>query len=67
MIFTCTQESEGPIETQFDNHKKIHRVDAPIMELSSTYIRSAIKKSFNVQPMLPQGVWNYLDDMNFYK
>jgi nicotinate-nucleotide adenylyltransferase len=35
--------------------------------LSSTYIRSAIKKGINVQPMLPQGVWKYLDDMNFYK
>lgn len=66
-IYVYPRISEGPIETQFDNHNKIHRVDAPIMELSSTYIRSAIKKGINVQPMLPQGVWKYLDDMNFYK
>lgn len=66
-IYVYPRISEGPIETQFDNHQKIHRVDAPIMELSSTYIRSAIKKGINVQPMLPQGVWKYLDDMNFYK
>jgi nicotinate-nucleotide adenylyltransferase len=66
-IYVYPRISEGPIETQFDNHEKIHRVDAPIMELSSTYIRSAIKKGINIQPMLPQGVWKYLDDMNFYK
>lgn len=66
-IYVYPRISEGPIETQFDNHQKIHRVDAPIMELSSTYIRSAIKKGLNVQPMLPPEVWKYLDDMNFYK
>lgn len=66
-IYVYPRISEGPMETQFDNHEKIHRVDAPIMELSSTYIRSAIKKGINIQPMLPQGVWKYLDDMNFYK
>src|SRR5690606_13051975 len=66
-IYVYPRISEGPIETQFDNHKKIHRVDAPIMELSSTYIRRAIKKGINVQPMLPQEVWKYLDEMNFYR
>ncbi|MEW4923439.1 nicotinate (nicotinamide) nucleotide adenylyltransferase [Algibacter sp. 2305UL17-15] len=54
-------------KTQFDGHKKIHAVDAPIMELSSTFIRKSIKEGKNVQPMLPQHVWEYLDEMNFYK
>ena len=53
--------------TQFDDHKKIHTIKAPIMELSSTFIRKAIKSGKNVQPMLPQHVWEYLDEMNFYK
>ncbi|WP_445731014.1 nicotinate (nicotinamide) nucleotide adenylyltransferase [Mariniflexile sp.] len=52
---------------QFDGHKKIHHIDAPIMQLSSTYIRNAVKDGKNVKPMLPEFVWEYLDEMNFYK
>ncbi len=66
-IYIYPRISKGKIETQFDNHKKIHHVDAPIMELSSTFIRNAIKVGKNIQPMLPQHVWEYLDEMNFYK
>ncbi|MBC3758350.1 nicotinate-nucleotide adenylyltransferase [Hyunsoonleella sp. SJ7] len=53
--------------TQFDDHEKIHVIHAPIMELSSTFIRKSIKSGKNVHPMLPQKVWQYLDEMNFYK
>ncbi|MCL6296324.1 nicotinate (nicotinamide) nucleotide adenylyltransferase [Jejuia spongiicola] len=66
-IYIYPRISKGQIETQFDNHKKIHHVEAPIMELSSTFIRKAIKAGKNIQPMLPQHVWEYLDEMNFYK
>ncbi|WP_341216650.1 nicotinate (nicotinamide) nucleotide adenylyltransferase [uncultured Wocania sp.] len=66
-IYVYPRISKGHAETQFDNHKKIHHIDAPIMELSSTFIRNAIKTGKNIQPMLPQHVWEYLDEMNFYK
>tara|TARA_B100000809_G_scaffold217516_1_gene223743 strand:+ start:6218 stop:6796 length:579 start_codon:yes stop_codon:yes gene_type:complete len=66
-IYVYPRISEGTIETQFDNHNKIHKVDAPIMELSSTFIRKSIKDQKNVCPMLPQHVWEYLDEMNFYR
>jgi nicotinate-nucleotide adenylyltransferase len=66
-IYVYPRISEGRVETQFDNHKKIRFIDAPIMELSSTYIRKAIKDGKNVRPMLPENVWEYLDEMNFYK
>jgi nicotinate-nucleotide adenylyltransferase len=59
--------SNGKVETQFDNHPNIHHVSAPIIELSSTLIRSQIKSGNNVRPMLPENVWKYLDEMNFYK
>jgi len=48
-------------------HPKVTKVDAPIMELSSTFIRKAIEEGKNIRPMLPQHVWEYLDEMNFYK
>ncbi|MEL0455444.1 nicotinate (nicotinamide) nucleotide adenylyltransferase [Flavobacteriaceae bacterium SZ-1-7] len=66
-IYMYPRISENKIETQFDGHNNIHTIDAPIMELSSTFIRDAIKAGKNVQPMLPNHVWQYLDEMNFYK
>nr|WP_321232694.1 nicotinate (nicotinamide) nucleotide adenylyltransferase [uncultured Psychroserpens sp.] len=66
-IYVYPRISKGHIETQFDNHKKIHKIEAPIMELSSTFIRKSIKEGKNIRPMLPEHVWTYLDEMNFYK
>lgn len=45
----------------------IKKVDAPIIEISSSFIRKAIKSGKNIRPLLPESVWIYLDEMNFYK
>lgn len=66
-IYVYPRKSEGVVETQFTNHPKIHRIDAPVMEISSTFIRKAIPKGKNIRPLLPEAVWKYLDEMNFYK
>jgi len=66
-IFVYPRLSNGKIDTQFNNHPKIIKVDAPIMQLSSTFIRNEIKTGKNIRPMLPQHVWEYLDEMNFYR
>ncbi|RFN59297.1 nicotinate (nicotinamide) nucleotide adenylyltransferase [Marixanthomonas ophiurae] len=66
-IYVYPRISEGTIETQFTDHPKITKVDAPIMELSSTFIRKGIQSGINIRPMLPHTVWKYLDEMNFYK
>jgi nicotinate-nucleotide adenylyltransferase len=42
-------------------------VNAPLMEISSTFIRESIKKGKDVRHFLPLKVWEYLDEMNFYK
>jgi len=59
--------SKGRLEHRFEGHEKINIVDAPIMELSSTLIRKSIKEGKNIRPMLPEYVWKYIDEMNFYK
>ena len=66
-IYVYPRLSEGKIDTQFNKHPKITKVDAPIMQLSSTFIRKEIKAGKNIRPMLPENVWEYLDEMNFYK
>ncbi len=49
------------------DHPKIHVVDAPVVEISSTFIRDNIKKGKNVLPLLSAKVWKYIDHNNFYK
>lgn len=66
-LYVYPRVSEGIVEHQFKNHPKIHHVAAPIMEISSTFIRKNHKEGKNIRPMLPENVWQYLDEMNFYR
>ncbi|MFL0062924.1 nicotinate (nicotinamide) nucleotide adenylyltransferase [Tenacibaculum maritimum] len=66
-VYVYPRISEGKIATQFDNHHKIHRVEAPIIQISSTMIRNQIKEGKNSKPLLSATVWKYIDEMNFYK
>ncbi len=66
-IYVYPRLSNGKVETQFKNHPRIFNISAPIMELSSTFIRKEIKAGRNIRPMLSDEVWNYIDEMNFYK
>jgi nicotinate-nucleotide adenylyltransferase len=54
-------------ESDLISHKNIQLTEAPIMEISSTFIRKQHKKGKNIRPMLPDTVWNYMDEMNFYR
>lgn len=60
-IYSETQDDQMPIKG------KLHRVEAPVVEISSTFIRNAIKQKKDIRAMLPPGVWNYIDTMNFYR
>lgn len=66
-LYVYPRISESVIPEPFQDHPKIHRIAAPIMELSSTFIRKSIQEGKNVRPMLPHAVWQYLDEMHFYK
>lgn len=49
-------------------HKNIQIAEgAPLMEISSTFIRQAIKQGRDVRHFLPPGIRDYLDEMNFYR
>lgn len=48
-------------------HPNVKKIPAPLMEISSSFIREAIKNKKDVRYMLPEKVWEYLDEMNFYK
>ena len=41
--------------------------DAPVMKVSSSFIRDAIKNGKDVRYLLTEPVYKYIDEMNFYK
>ncbi|MGP8216176.1 MAG: nicotinate (nicotinamide) nucleotide adenylyltransferase [Bacteroidia bacterium] len=45
----------------------VHLTEAPVMEISSTFIRNAIKSKKNVRHMLPAPVAVYIKEMRFYE
>ena len=49
------------------HHEKVHVVGAPLMEISSSFIRKAIQNKNDIRFMLPESVYQYIDEMNFYK
>lgn len=48
-------------------HERVKWVEAPLMEISSTFIRNAIRNGKDVRFMMPESVSDYIDEMNFYK
>jgi len=52
---------------KYIQNKNIHRINAPVIELSASEIRKMIKEGKNVRPMLPIEIFDYLDGSNFYK
>jgi nicotinate-nucleotide adenylyltransferase len=51
----------------FDQHPSITRVDAPLISISSSFIRNGIREGKNMRYFLPEKVWRYIEEMHFYK
>ena len=66
-IYVYPRISSDSENSNFKNNPNIHFIDAPIVEISSTFIRENIKNKKNVQPLLPSKVWEYIDHNNIYK
>ena len=49
------------------NHSNVKMVNAPIMEISSTAIRQAIKEKKDIRYFMPEEVWEYIREMHFYE
>lgn len=57
----------GSVESRFDNHPHVHFTEAPLIEISSTFIRNSIKEKKDVRHFLPSKVWEYIKEMHFYE
>jgi len=66
-IYVYPRIGEETTKPELLNHKRVHVIDAPVVEISSTAIRKALKDGKNCRPLLPNPVWVYIDQMGFYK
>lgn len=66
-LYVYPRISKGSTPEQFENHAKITKVNAPIMEVSSTAIRKDIADGKNTQPLLDPQVWKFIDEMGFWR
>jgi len=48
-------------------HDKVKMVDAPIMKISSSFIRKAIAEGKDISHYMPESVAAYIKEMNLYK
>jgi len=66
-LYVYPRISKNKVPAALEGHAHIHRVDAPVMEISATFIREQHKAGKNIRPLLPEAVWKYMDEMNFYR
>jgi len=51
----------------YENHKNVQLVQAPQMEISSSFIRQAFKEGKDIRFFLHQPVYDYIVQMHFYE
>jgi nicotinate-nucleotide adenylyltransferase len=66
-IYVYPRKEETPVPKEFEKHPSVKITEAPVMELSSTFIRDAIKAKKDVRHMMPAKVAQYVQEMHFYK
>lgn len=55
------------IDCPFKTHPSVKWVDAPLIEISSSAIRNAIKNNISVKYLLTDKVLEYINEMHFYQ
>lgn len=57
----------GCKKTKFHEHKNVELINAPNIEISSSFIRNAIVEGKDIRFFVPEKAWEYIDEMNFYR
>ncbi|OFX83267.1 MAG: nicotinic acid mononucleotide adenylyltransferase [Bacteroidetes bacterium GWF2_33_16] len=52
---------------KYANYKNIQLVNAPLIEISSSFIRESIKSGKNIQHFLPASVYDYIRNNHLYE
>jgi len=54
-------------QNELVNHPNITMTDAPVMKISSSYIRQLIKQGKSIKYLMTEQARQYVEEMNFYK
>jgi nicotinate-nucleotide adenylyltransferase len=54
-------------KSDLENHASVKFFEAPLMELSSSFIREAIRQEKDVRYMMPENVWLAIEEKSFYR
>ncbi len=52
---------------EYENHKSLSLINAPLIEISSSFIRESIKNNKDMRYFLPEEVYKYIEKMNLYR
>lgn len=61
------QNAPNNKNSSIENHPNITMCDAPVMKVSASFIRKAIKEKKDVQYLLSGPVFSYVTEMHFYE
>lgn len=51
----------------YENHANVHYMDAPMLDISATYIRDCLKNGYSVEYLVPDRVFEYLTNNKLYR
>lgn len=63
-VYPRLEANEGG---EYRKHYKVNYVDAPVMKVSSSFIRKALAEGKNVNFYMPSNVAKYVEEMNLYR
>lgn len=62
------EENDSEVLPEVLSHSHVHLCkDVPVMTISASFIRRALKEGHNVRYLLSEPVFRYIDEMNFYR
>ena len=66
-VLTESEMQNPPERSPLLDRENIHMVEGPLMKISASYIRNALKEGKDVRYLLTEKVWTYCEEMRFYK
>ena len=63
MVYQRPGYDVGPLK----DHPNVTIVEAPLLDISSSFIRELVKNDKSIQYLVPHSVFEYIDSNNMYK
>ncbi|MEM6842414.1 MAG: nicotinate (nicotinamide) nucleotide adenylyltransferase [Bacteroidota bacterium] len=66
LVYPRPNVAEEKIRDEIKNHSQIQRVEAPLLDISATFIRQAIRDELSVKYLVPDLVEEYIQSRKLY-